>query len=197
MRYASMPVIRSTTAPHGVLLVADLEACCSPVTGTVLDAASAERLAAVPKALGEPTRLRLVSLIAGHEGAEACVCGLTAPVGLSEPTVSHHLKVLVEAGLLERAQRGKWAYYRLVPAALDALAGVGLPRVIDTRSRLSRRGAVFGRCRPQPIGRVALPRGNVVSAGRCNHRTSAPRPGAAPTTTVGATARRLTHRLRG
>jgi ArsR family transcriptional regulator len=116
--------IGSSTEPHGSLLVADLEACCSPITGTVLDAASAKRLAAVLKALGEPTRLRLVSLIAGHEGAEACVCELTAPVGLSQPTVSHHLKILVEAGLLERAQRGKWAYYRLVPAALDALAGV-------------------------------------------------------------------------
>jgi ArsR family transcriptional regulator, arsenate/arsenite/antimonite-responsive transcriptional repressor len=116
--------IGSSTEPHGSLLVADLEASCSPITGTVLDAASAERLAAVLKALGEPTRLRLVSLIAGHEGAEACVCELTAPVGLSQPTVSHHLKILVEAGLLERAQRGKWAYYRLVPAALDALAGV-------------------------------------------------------------------------
>lgn len=116
--------IGSSTAPHGSLLVADLEASCSPITGTVLDAASAERLAAVLKALGEPARLRLVSLIAGHEGAEACVCELTAPVGLSQPTVSHHLKILVEAGLLERAQRGKWAYYRLVPAALDALAGV-------------------------------------------------------------------------
>ncbi len=121
----AMPApIGSSTEPHGSLLVADLEACCSPITGTVLDAASAERLAAVLKALGEPTRLRLVSLIAGHEGAEACVCELTAPVGLSQPTVSHHLKILVEAGLLERAQRGKWAYYRLAPAALDALAGV-------------------------------------------------------------------------
>jgi ArsR family transcriptional regulator len=116
--------IASSTQPDGSVLVADLRACCRPITATVLDAAVAERLAAVLKALGEPTRLRLVSLIAGHEGAEACVCDLTAPVGLSQPTVSHHLKVLVEAGLLERAQRGKWAYYRLVPAALDALAGV-------------------------------------------------------------------------
>ena len=116
--------IPSVTKPHGALLVADLEACCSPITDTVLDAAAAERLAAVLKALGEPTRLRLVSLIAGHDGAEACVCDLTAPVGLSQPTVSHHLKILTEAGLLERTQRGKWAYYRLVPAALDALAAV-------------------------------------------------------------------------
>lgn len=100
------------------------KACCRPITETLLDAAAAERLAGVLKALGEPTRLRLVSLIAGYDGGEACVCELTAPVGLSQPTVSHHLKVLVEAGLLERTQRGKWAYYRLVPAALDALAGV-------------------------------------------------------------------------
>jgi ArsR family transcriptional regulator len=104
--------------------VADLEACCRPIADTVLDSAAAERLAAILKALGEPTRLRLVSLIAGHEGAEACVCDLTSPVGLSQPTVSHHLKILVEAGLLERTQRGKWAYYRLVPATLDTLAGV-------------------------------------------------------------------------
>ncbi|WP_343709874.1 metalloregulator ArsR/SmtB family transcription factor [Mycobacterium sp.] len=99
-------------------------ASCRPITDTVFDEVAAERLAAVLKALGEPTRLRLVSLIAGHEGAEACVCDLTGPVGLTQPTVSHHLKILVEAGLLTRTQRGKWAYYRLVPTALDALADV-------------------------------------------------------------------------
>lgn len=114
----------TSSTDRGDLLVSDVAACCSPITGGVLDPAAAERLAMVLKALAEPTRLRLVSLIAGHEGAEACVCDLTAPVGLSQPTVSHHLKTLVEAGLLERTQRGKWAYYRLVPAALDALAVV-------------------------------------------------------------------------
>lgn len=114
----------SSTRDAASLLAADLSLCCKPITGALLDAATAERLAGVLKALGEPTRLRLVSLIAGHEGGEACVCDLTAPVGLSQPTVSHHLKVLIEAGLLERSQRGKWAYYRIVPAALDALAGV-------------------------------------------------------------------------
>ena len=120
-----MPTTIETSAQtDGSLLVADLEACCRPITEAVLDAATAERLAGILKALAEPTRLRLVSLIAGHEGAEACVCDLTAPVGLSQPTVSHHLKTLVEAGLLTRTQRGKWAYYRLVPATLDALAGV-------------------------------------------------------------------------
>ncbi len=110
-----------TTLPAD-LLVADLEACCRPITDTVLDLPTAERLAGVLKALAEPTRLRLVSLIAGYQGAEACVAELTGPVGLSQPTVSHHLKILVEAGLLQRLQRGKWAYYRLAPGALDALA---------------------------------------------------------------------------
>lgn len=106
------------------MLVTDLSACCQPVTGGVLDSAAAERLAAVLKALAEPTRLRLVSMIAAHENAQACVCDLTEPVGLSQPTVSHHLKVLVDAGLVEREQRGKWAYYRLVPGVLDTLAAI-------------------------------------------------------------------------
>lgn len=122
----------SSTEP-GSPLVADLAVCCRPIAEAVLDVATAERLAGVLKALGEPTRLRLVSLIAGHEGAEACVCDLIAPVGLTQPTVSHHLKVLVDAGLLERSQRGKWAYYRIVPAALDALAGV-FARATQARS---------------------------------------------------------------
>lgn len=87
-----------------------------------MDAPTAERLAALLKAIAEPTRLRLVSLVAAQADAEACVCDLTEPVGLSQPTVSHHLKVLVDAGLLTREQRGKWAYYRLIPGALDALA---------------------------------------------------------------------------
>ncbi|MGH3448450.1 MAG: ArsR/SmtB family transcription factor [Nocardioidaceae bacterium] len=120
-----MSSIESPPSPEAAsLLVADLATCCSPITGEVLDAAAAQRLAGVLKSLAEPTRLRLVSLIAAHEGAEACVCDLTNPVGLSQPTVSHHLKVLVDAGLLAREQRGKWGYYRLVPGTLDALAGL-------------------------------------------------------------------------
>ncbi|MBA3338455.1 MAG: helix-turn-helix transcriptional regulator [Geodermatophilaceae bacterium] len=98
--------------------------CCSPMSGQVMDVAQAETLAAVLKAIAEPTRLRLISLVAAHEGAEACVCDLTDPVGLSQPTVSHHLKVLVDAGLLTREQRGRWAYYRLIPHALRSLAQV-------------------------------------------------------------------------
>lgn len=112
------------TATRQSLPLSDLARCCSPGTGAVIDAASAERLAAVLKALAEPTRLRLISLIAAHGAdGQACVCDLTEPVGLSQPTVSHHLKVLSDAGLIEREQRGKWAYYSLVPGALDAIAG--------------------------------------------------------------------------
>jgi ArsR family transcriptional regulator, arsenate/arsenite/antimonite-responsive transcriptional repressor len=92
------------------------------VTGGVLAIDAAEQLARVFKALGDPTRVRLLSLIAAHADAEACVCDLTDPVGLSQPTVSHHLKQLVEAGLITRQQRGKWAYYRVAHTALDALA---------------------------------------------------------------------------
>jgi ArsR family transcriptional regulator len=97
--------------------------CCSPLVGQPLSAAEAEQLAGVLKAVADPTRLRLLSLVAAHEGGEACVCDLTAPVGLTQPTVSHHLKVLVDAGLLTREKRGVWAYYRLVPGALDSLSG--------------------------------------------------------------------------
>lgn len=107
-----------------VLPLGDLTSCCSPLTGGVIEVAAAERIAVALKALAEPTRIRLISLIAAHEGGEACVCDLTEPVGLSQPTVSHHLKTLVDAGILTREQRTKWAYYRLVPGALDALGGL-------------------------------------------------------------------------
>jgi ArsR family transcriptional regulator, arsenate/arsenite/antimonite-responsive transcriptional repressor len=103
------------------LLNDEWASCCTPTRGEGLDGESAQRLAALLKVIAEPTRLRLLSLVAAHEGGEACICDLTEPVGLSQPTVSHHMKLLVEAGLLEREQRGKWAYYRLVPGALDAL----------------------------------------------------------------------------
>ncbi|MEU2349917.1 metalloregulator ArsR/SmtB family transcription factor [Modestobacter sp. NPDC049651] len=98
-------------------------ACCTPLHREALSAADAQSLARTLKALADPTRLRLVSLVAAH-GGEACVCDLTEPVGLSQPTVSHHLKVLVDAGLMSRDKRGVWAYYALVPGALDAVARV-------------------------------------------------------------------------
>ncbi len=103
-------------------------ACCSPLVREPLDPATAVSLARVFKAIGDPARLRLVSIVAAHDGGEACVCELIEPLGLSQPTVSHHLRVLVDAGLLHREQRGVWAYYSIVPAALDALA-----TVLDTR----------------------------------------------------------------
>jgi ArsR family transcriptional regulator len=105
-----------------VLSVDEVLDCCSPMTGGVVALDEAERLARIFKALGDPTRVRLVSLIAAHAGGEACVCDLTSPIGLSQPTVSHHLKQLVDAGLLTRDQRGRWAYYRVVEEALRALA---------------------------------------------------------------------------
>ncbi len=97
---------------------------CAPLAREPLGAQDAAELARIVKAIADPTRLRLLSLVAAHEGGEACVCDLTDPIGLSQPTISHHLKILVDAGLLSRDKRGVWAYYSLVPGALDALAGV-------------------------------------------------------------------------
>jgi ArsR family transcriptional regulator len=96
--------------------------CCSPITGGAMSADEAAALAARFKAIGDPTRLRLLSLVAAHEGGEACVCDLNEPLELSQPTVSHHLKILVDAGLLSRTKRGTWSYYALVPGALPTLA---------------------------------------------------------------------------
>ena len=92
-----------------------------------LSAAQAADLASLLKALADPTRLRLVSMVAAHEGGEACVCELTEPLGLTQPTISHHLKVLIDAGILTRDKRGVWAYYALVPGALDAVAALLSP----------------------------------------------------------------------
>lgn len=108
-----------TTLP---LLADDIAACCSPLTAGVLDDTAAERLARVFKALADPTRVKLLSLIAATGDAGACVCDLIEPVRLSQPTVSHHMRQLVDAGLITREQRGKWAYYRLVDGALAAVA---------------------------------------------------------------------------
>jgi ArsR family transcriptional regulator, arsenate/arsenite/antimonite-responsive transcriptional repressor len=94
-------------------------ACCTPLTRGPLSVEEAEQLAGLLKAVAEPTRLRLLSLVAAHEGGEACVCDLTEPVGLSQPTVSHHLKILVAAGLLTREKRGVWAYYQVVTERLQ------------------------------------------------------------------------------
>ncbi|MGP3534410.1 ArsR/SmtB family transcription factor [Microbacterium sp. RD1] len=100
-------------------VLSDAATCCAPVTGGVLTAEAAERIAHTFKALGDPTRVRLLSLIAASTNGEACICDLTGPVGLSQPTVSHHMKLLVDAGLATREQRGRWAYYRVVTNALE------------------------------------------------------------------------------
>ncbi|PRY40228.1 ArsR family transcriptional regulator [Geodermatophilus tzadiensis] len=99
-------------------------ACCAPLVRAPLGAEDATRLAGTLRAIADPARLRLLSLVAAHEGGEACVCDLVEPLGLSQPTVSHHLKVLVDAGLLTREKRGVWAYFTLVPGALDSIASV-------------------------------------------------------------------------
>lgn len=99
-------------------------ACCAPLVKEPLGQTDAERLAVTLKALADPARLRLLSIVASSEGHEACVCDLMDPIGLSQPTVSHHLKVLTEAGFLTRSKRGTWAYYRLVPEALEQVSGL-------------------------------------------------------------------------
>ena len=96
--------------------------CCAPLTRETIAADQADLLARKLKALADPTRLRLISMVAASEGEEACVCDLNEPIGLSQPTVSHHLKILMEAGFLTRSKRGTWAYYKLVPGALGELS---------------------------------------------------------------------------
>ncbi|QEO09704.1 ArsR/SmtB family transcription factor [Protaetiibacter larvae] len=97
------------------------EPCCPPLAEFPLGADDAETLARSLKALADPARLRILSLIAAADDGEICVCELPGPLGLTQPTVSHHLKVLVESGFLSRSKRGTWAYFRLVPGSLDAV----------------------------------------------------------------------------
>jgi ArsR family transcriptional regulator len=101
-----------------VVDVTDRDACCSPLTSEPLGEARAVELARVFKAMGDPVRLRLLSMIASHQGGEACVCELTGVFDLSGPTISHHLKVLREAGLITGDRRGTWVYYRVLPERL-------------------------------------------------------------------------------
>jgi ArsR family transcriptional regulator len=95
--------------------------CCPQVLAEPMGEEAAEKLAAALRVLADPARLRLLSLIGAHPDGEACVCNLTGPLGLSQPTVSHHLKVLADAGLLEREQRGRWAYFTVHPEPLELL----------------------------------------------------------------------------
>ncbi len=99
-------------------------ACCSPLTSSPLTIEQAERIAPLLKAIADPVRLRLLSLVAAHEGREACVCELQDAFALSQPTISHHLKVLHDVGLLDRTKRATWVYYSVREDALSDLAAM-------------------------------------------------------------------------
>jgi ArsR family transcriptional regulator len=105
----------------------DAVRCCSPLVREPLSADQAVEMARLFKAMGDPVRLRLLSLIASHDGGEACVCDLSGVFDLTGPTISHHLKVLREAGLISGERRGTWIYYRIEPDALGRLSAVLVP----------------------------------------------------------------------
>ena len=115
-----MSKFESLTPPR-TLEVLDLADCCSPIRREPLDAEQAGTLAEAFKALADPVRLQLLNLIATADSGEACACDLVEPVGKSQPTVSHHLKVLREAGLVEADKRGTWVWYFVVPTRLEDL----------------------------------------------------------------------------
>ena len=106
------------------LTAVETVACCQPLTKQPLSAEQADRIAPLLKALADPVRLRLVSLVASHADGEACVCDLNDAFDLSQPTISHHLKVLHDVGLLSRSKRGVWVYYRIQPSALVDLGSL-------------------------------------------------------------------------
>ncbi|AJF69832.1 ArsR family transcriptional regulator [Streptomyces vietnamensis] len=106
------------------MLGQDADGCCGRLAAAPLDEDRAADLAKVFKALGDPVRLRLLSMIASRDGGEVCVCELTPAFELSQPTISHHLKLLRQAGLVDCERRGTWVYYWVLPAALERLAAV-------------------------------------------------------------------------
>jgi ArsR family transcriptional regulator len=101
--------------------MATIAACCPPVLHTALEKSDAEELARTLKALADPIRLRVLSFLAAQDGGEACVCNIMEPVGISQPTASHHLKILHQAGIVEREKRGAWVYYRVARERLEAV----------------------------------------------------------------------------
>ena len=111
-----------------LLSPAETAACCAPLSAEPLTMEQAEQVAPLLKALADPVRLRLMSLVASRPDGEACVCDLNDAFDLSQPTISHHLKVLHEAGLVDRDKRGVWVYYRVRPQALASLGAlIGCP----------------------------------------------------------------------
>lgn len=100
---------------------ADATPCCGSVTDAGIDESQADELAELFRALADPARIRVLSLVANATAGELCACDLTGPLDRAQPTVSHHLAILVDAGLLTREKRGRWAWYRLVPQRLDQI----------------------------------------------------------------------------
>lgn len=101
--------------------------CCAPIAREPLSRSDAAELAVMLKAVADPVRLRLLSMIGSHPGGEACVCDLTETFDLTAPTISHHLKVLRTAGLIDGERRGTWVYYRIVPEAVNRLGALFAP----------------------------------------------------------------------
>ena len=106
------------------LASADDQECCPPLACEPLSPAGADELAALFKAVADPMRLRLLSLIACHDGGESCVCDLTAAFDVTAPTISYHLKILREAGLISAERRGTWVYYRINPLVMERMSAV-------------------------------------------------------------------------
>jgi ArsR family transcriptional regulator len=104
-----------------VVLNNEALACCTPLAREPMSEQTALQVAPLLKALADPVRLRLMSMVLSHDGREACVCDLTPAFDLSQPTISHHLKVLHESGLLNREKRGVWVFYQARPEAMDAM----------------------------------------------------------------------------
>ena len=106
-------------------------ACCAPLAAPTLSDAEVDATARLFRVLGDPARIRILNALATN-GEPVCVCHLVEPLGLTQPTVSHHLKTLTDAGLLDREQRGKWAYFSLNTSALERLAGLlRIPEVVS------------------------------------------------------------------
>ena len=110
-----------------------VSACCPPVLQGTLSVHDAAQLASTLKALADPVRLRILSLIAAQPESEACVCHLTEPIGLSQPTMTHHLQILHNAGILSRDKRGAWVYYRIVPDRLEEVRSALATRISNRR----------------------------------------------------------------
>jgi ArsR family transcriptional regulator, arsenate/arsenite/antimonite-responsive transcriptional repressor len=109
------------------VLEADVAQCCAPLACEPLPAAGAEELAALFKAVADPVRLRLLSMIACHPGGESCVCDLTPAFAMTAPSISYHLKILREAGLITSERRGTWVYYRVLPEVMARMSAVLAP----------------------------------------------------------------------